>query len=114
METIVGILVKYLLDIQDNNGEKLDGKRIAYVPNHKLSLGALYSFNERFNIGRDVVYKSATYLTNNNEGGKKNAHAVANIRANFKATESLNLYAGVNNVFDKKYYDYVSYSSSTD
>ena len=97
----------------NDNGEKLDGKRIAYVPNHKLSLGVLYSFNERFNIGGDVVYKSATYLTNNNEGGKKNAHAVANIRANFKATESLNLYAGVNNVFDKKYYDYVSYSSST-
>ena len=96
----------------DDNGVKLDGKKIAYVPAHKLSLGVMYAFNDRFDIGGDVVYKSATYVNNTNEGGKKNSHAVANIRANFKATESLNLYAGVNNVFDEKYYDYVSYSTS--
>ena len=97
----------------DDRGHKLSGNRIAYVPMHKLSLGLMYQFNERFNIGGDIVYRGGTYLTSSNEGGKVNSHTVVNLRANFKATNSLNIYAGVNNIFDKKYNDYVSYSTST-
>ena len=97
----------------EDRGHKLSGNRIAYVPQHKLSFGVLYEFNERFNLGGDVVYSGGTYLAASNEGGKVNSHTVANIKANFKATNSLNIYAGVNNVFDRKYSDYVSYSVSS-
>lgn len=97
----------------DDRGHKLTGNRIAYVPQHKLSLGVMYQFNDRFNLGGDIVYHGGTYLTASNEGGKVNSHTVANVRANFKATNSINIYAGVNNVFNKKYNDYVSYSTST-
>lgn len=91
----------------------IHGKKVAGVSPHKLSLGVMYQFNERFNIGGDIVYNSAYYLNNGNEGGKKNGYTVANLRANFKATSSLNLYAGINNVFDKKYHEAVSYSTTS-
>ncbi|MGF6905995.1 TonB-dependent receptor [Fusobacterium sp. PH5-44] len=97
----------------DDRGHKLAGNRIAYVPSHKLSLGVLYQFNDKFSLGTDLVYHGGMYLTASNEGGKVNSHTVVNVKANFKATNSLNIYAGINNVLDKKYNDYVSYSTST-
>ncbi|MGF6905991.1 TonB-dependent receptor [Fusobacterium sp. PH5-44] len=92
----------------------IHGKKVAGVSPHKLSFGILYKYNDRFDIGGDVVYRSAYYLSNTNVGGKKNGYAVTNIRANFKATNSLNIYAGINNVFDKKYHESLSYASATD
>ena len=97
----------------NDNGISYSGKKIAGVPNHKLSLGVMYAYNDRFNIGGDVVYNSAYYLNNRNIGGKQNSYATVNLRANFRATNNLDIYAGVNNVLDKEYYSYVSYSTST-
>lgn len=101
------------LDYLTGQRSDIHGKKVMGVSPHKLSLSIMYKYNDRFDIGGDVVYRSAYYLSNTNVGGKKNGYTVVNLRANFKATNSLNLYAGVSNLFDKKYDDSISYSATT-
>ncbi len=40
------------------------------------------------------------------------AYTIINIRGHYKANKQLNLYAGINNLFDKKYIDWANISSS--
>lgn len=93
------------------SGEKLSGNRIAGVPEHKLNIGASYKFNDKFNINGELVYNGSSYIDNKNKYGKKKNYIVANIRANYKLNTSLNLYAGINNLFDEKYNNSASYDT---
>jgi iron complex outermembrane receptor protein len=97
----------------EDRGFDLAGNKIALVPAHKFSLGTTYRINSKLSLGVDVVYNSAAYLNNQNTGGKKNAHVVANARINYEPIKGLNIHAGVNNLLDKKYHDVVSYSTSS-
>jgi outer membrane receptor protein involved in Fe transport len=40
------------------------------------------------------------------------AYTIINARGHYKANKQLNLYAGINNLFDKKYIDWANISSS--
>jgi outer membrane receptor protein involved in Fe transport len=40
------------------------------------------------------------------------AYTIINARGQYKASKQLNLYAGINNLFDKKYIDWANISSS--
>ncbi|MFA6708314.1 MAG: TonB-dependent receptor [Fusobacterium sp.] len=94
------------------SGDELSGNTIAGVPEHKLNIGAKYKFNDKFSINGEVVYNGSSYIDNENKYGKKKDYIVANIRANYKLNTGLNLYAGINNLFDKQYNNSVSYSTS--
>lgn len=94
-------------------GVDVSGNRVANVPRNKFNIGANYAFTNRFNVGGEVVYIDDVYLNNKNLGGKKNSHVVTNIRANYNFDFGLSLHAGINNVFDKKYYEDVDYTEST-
>ena len=91
----------------------VSGNRVANVPRNKFNIGANYRFTDNFNLGAEVVYVDDVYLNNQNLGGKTNSHTVANIRANYNFDFGLSLHAGINNVFDKKYYEDVDYTEST-
>ena len=101
--------------IKDGEVKSVDvsGNRVANVPRNKFNIGANYAFTNRFNVGGEVVYIDDVYLNNKNLGGKKNSHVVTNIRANYNFDFGLSLHAGINNVFDKKYYEDVDYTEST-
>ena len=94
-------------------GVDVSGNRVANVPRNKFNIGSNYAFTNRFNVGGEVVYIDDVYLNNKNLGGKKNSHVVTNIRANYNFDFGLSLHAGINNVFDKKYYEDVDYTEST-
>ena len=94
-------------------GVDVSGNRVANVPRNKFNIGANYAFTNRFSVGGEVVYIDDVYLNNKNLGGKKNSHVVTNIRANYNFDFGLSLHAGINNVFDKKYYEDVDYTEST-
>lgn len=94
-------------------GVDVSGNRVANVPRNKFNIGANYAFTSKFNVGGEVVYIDDVYLNNKNLGGKKNSHVVTNIRANYNFDFGLSLHAGVNNLFDKKYYEDVDYTEST-
>lgn len=101
--------------IKDGEVKDVDvsGNKVANVPRNKFNIGANYRFTNNFNLGAEVVYIDDVYLNNQNLGGKTNSHTVANVRANYNFNFGLSLYAGINNLFNEKYYEDVDYSAST-
>ncbi|WP_291259293.1 TonB-dependent receptor [Fusobacterium sp.] len=93
------------------NGVDLAGRKIEGVPTHKFTFGAKYDFTPNFNINGEVIYTGDSYIKNDNLSGKRGSYTVTNIRTGYSFDNGLTLYAGVNNLFNKKYYDSVDYNS---
>lgn len=94
-------------------GESIASNKIAGVPEHRATFGAKYDFTPNFNINGEVVYNGSSYIDNSNKSGKKDGYIVTNIRANYSFANGLTLYAGINNLFNKDYYNDVDYNSKT-
>ncbi|WP_291256739.1 TonB-dependent receptor [Fusobacterium sp.] len=92
------------------NGADLAGRKIEGVPTHKFTFGAKYDFTPNFNINGEVIYTGDSYIKNDNLSGKRGSYTITNIRTGYSFDNGLTLYAGINNLFDKKYYDSVDYS----
>ena len=91
------------------NGANLAGRKIEGVPTHKFTLGAKYDFTPNFNINGEMIYTGDSYINNDNLSGKRGSYTVTNIRTGYSFDNGLSIYAGINNLFDKKYYDSVNY-----
>ena len=98
--------------ILKDNSSSFEGKHIADVPKHKLVLSVDYDITSKFSVGADYEYRAAAFIDNANKNGKDKAKSVFNLRANYKLTNSLNIYAGINNIFGAKYYNSVRSNSS--
>ena len=97
--------------ILKDNDKNIEGKEIAEVPNHKLLLSVDYNISSKFTVGAEYEYKAAAFVDNANKYGKDKAKSVFNLRANYQVSDSLDIYAGVDNVFGAKYYNSVTLSS---
>ena len=97
--------------ILKDNSSSFEGKHIADVPKHKLVLSVDYDITSKFSVGADYEYRAAAFIDNANKNGKDKAKSVFNLRANYKLTNSLNIYAGINNIFGAKYYNSVGLDS---
>ena len=98
--------------ILKDNSNSFEGKHIADVPKHKLVFSIDYDITSKFTVGADYEYRAAAFINNANKYGKDKAKSVFNLRANYKITNSLNVYAGINNIFGAKYYNSVRGNSS--
>ena len=97
--------------ILKDNSKSFEGKHIADVPKHKLVFSLDYDITSKFTVGADYEYRAAAFIDNTNKYGKDKAKSVFNLRADYKLTNSLNIYAGINNIFGAKYYNSVGLSS---
>ena len=97
--------------ILKDNSSSFEGKHIADIPRHKLVFSVDYDITSKFTVGADYEYRAAAFIDNTNKYGKDKAKSVFNLRADYKLTNSLNIYAGVNNIFGAKYYNSVGLSS---
>ncbi|WP_335981543.1 TonB-dependent receptor [Fusobacterium polymorphum] len=97
--------------ILKDNSKSFEGKHIADVPKHKLVLSVDYDITSKFSVGADYEYRAAAFIDNANKNGKNKAKSVFNLRADYKLTNSLNIYAGINNIFGAKYYNSVGLDS---
>ena len=97
--------------ILKDNSSSFEGKHIADVPKHKLVLSVDYDITSKFSVGADYEYRAAAFIDNANKNGKDKAKSVFNLRADYKLTNSLNIYAGINNIFGAKYYNSVGVNS---
>jgi iron complex outermembrane receptor protein len=95
------------------NGDDYTGNEIANVPQNRFKIGGKYAYNKNFSAGFETIYAGSYYLNNANLGGKQNEHVVTNIVANYDFNNGLRVFAGINNLFNERYYDEVSYSTST-
>ena len=97
--------------ILKDNSNSFEGKHIADVPKHKLVFSVDYDITSKFTVGADYEYRAAAFIDNTNKYGKDKAKSVFSLRADYKLTNSLNIYAGINNIFGAKYYNSVGLSS---
>ena len=92
------------------SGNELDteGNKIPGVSKYTANLGAKYDFTSKLDIGANLAYKSGYYIEETNESGEVNSHTVTDITVNYNFDSGLKLYAGINNLFNNKYYDSIS------
>ncbi|MBF0569724.1 MAG: TonB-dependent receptor [Candidatus Omnitrophica bacterium] len=95
-------------------GGAFDSKTIPFVPQEQFKMGTNFTFNN--GLGFDVLgrYTGSQFPINDtsNERPRVKPTVVCDARARF-VWKSSQLYAGINNVFDEKYYDYVAYGHSS-
>lgn len=105
--------IKTKIEGSRRNGVDYSGNEIANVPENRFKLGAKYAFNNNFNLGLETIYTGASYLNNENVGGKQNKHIVTNLAGNYMFSNGLKIYAGLNNLFNENYYNDIDYTTST-
>lgn len=82
-----------------------EGDFIPGIPQHSLKVGGEYQFNPRFSFGGDLLYNSGVYVRGDesNQLGRLDGYATVNIRANYEITDVFQVFARVNNLFNKEY-----------
>lgn len=96
------------------------GTRIAGLPRHTLKLAADWRLGGGFSVGADVQVVGKRTVSGNEDGVifeedideaepelrgrlKTPGYAILNLRSNWKPSKAWELYASVNNVFDRRY-----------
>ncbi len=91
------------------------GKQVPLVPRHKLNLGAAWAMSEQTQLNTSIAYVSSQFMDNdeaNTLGIKIPAYTVANVKLVHK-TGAWQLSTTVNNLFDRKYFNYAVSSQFT-
>lgn len=88
-------------------------KEFAGVPRTKITIGGTYSINDKINLNTDFNYLSNSYASGdfNNVAGKTNSYTTVDLSINYKFQNDFELYGGINNIFNKKYNEYIAYDS---
>ena len=76
------------------------GEKIPNVPKTKFVLSATYEINEKVDLNTSV-----NYVGNMNTGNyNKSSNIVTDLALKYKLSKGLDIYAGINNIFNEKYY----------
>jgi iron complex outermembrane recepter protein len=97
--------------VQVNKGDRLPG-----LPRNTFKLGADYKLTNDFSLGGDFVYNSAQYL----RGDESNllppigGFAIFNLRGSYRINEHVAVFARVENLFDRRFYNFGILGDATD
>ena len=88
-------------------------REVPAVPHSKVNISFSHVFFNRFTFNLDALYRSKMYLINdiNNTLDKLSSFWVANAKLSFKM-KNIEIYAGINNLFNERYSEYASTNSS--
>ncbi len=84
------------------------GKTVPLVPRHKLNLGASWAFSQNTRLSAAVSHTGEQYMDNdegNTLGVKIPAYTVTDLKLSHRQGD-LTLSAAINNLFDRKYFNY--------
>ncbi|MCY4754792.1 TonB-dependent receptor plug domain-containing protein [Pelomonas aquatica] len=103
----VGVFANYLnrYDVVDASGTSTASAGRPLYPKWRITTNASYNVTDQLNLFAQARWRSETksFLTANNYSDELNnmkAVTYVDLRANYKATESLSFYVGSNNVFN--------------
>jgi outer membrane receptor protein involved in Fe transport len=81
------------------------GASIPGIPQHQANLGLDYSIGDRLEVGADVVVRSGVYLRGDEANllDRTNGYSILNLRAAWNVSDTVVLFARVENAFDQEY-----------
>ncbi|MEG0236077.1 MAG: TonB-dependent receptor [Cetobacterium sp.] len=90
-----------------------EGKDIPGIPNIKGVLNFNYKFNEKLSMNNSWEYYGKSYDNNDeaNEREKTDSYVLSGLTFIYDFQDGLVINAGINNLFNEKYYDYVGYKN---
>lgn len=96
-------------------GKDSKGVELVRRPKHTANLGVAYQITEQFGANANVAYvgkridnyfDEVTYVSSR---VKMPSYTLMNLGVNYQVSKNLNIYANLNNVFDKKYENLLGY-----
>ena len=86
------------------------GDRIPSLPRQVLKLRLGYELTKQFSIGVNVLMSDGVYArgdeNNQDVNGKLPGYTLVNLDAHYRPIPNLEIFARVNNLFDRRYYDF--------
>lgn len=81
------------------------GDRIPGIPEHSFKLGGIYSFNDRFSVGANMIYNTSQVLRGDesNQLDTVDGYAVLNLNGTYKINKTFALFGRINNITDTDY-----------
>jgi iron complex outermembrane receptor protein len=106
---VLDIALGYRYTKAEFSAGSFSGKTIPMVPESKLNLSLRYTFMEYCRIFIDTVYRDKVFLVNdvNNVLDSLDSYWVTNLKLTYHKG-GIELYAGVNNLFNEIYSEYAS------
>jgi iron complex outermembrane receptor protein len=95
------------LDVVVGDGKLLvaGGSKIPGIPEHDANIGLDYAFTERFSLGADLTVRSGVHLRGDESNllEKTDGYSVLNLRGLYRVSESVAVFARVENALDSDY-----------
>jgi iron complex outermembrane recepter protein len=90
---------------EEGNVRVVSGKHIPGIPEHQAKLGLDYLVTPAWKVGGDVSVVGSQYFVGDdaNQNAKLPAYWLANLRTSYTITKNVEVFALVNNLFDKRY-----------
>lgn len=90
-------------NIQVKPGDHLPG-----IPQHRLKLNADYAVTEKWTVGGNLVVASDQYYfgDQSNQNPKLSGYYVVNLHSSYEISDNVEVFALINNLFDRKYATY--------
>ena len=86
------------------------GDRIPGIPENTLKLRLDYAATAKWNVGANILYRSSIFSrgdeNNQDSNGRIAGYAIVDLDTTYQVTKQLQLFAHVNNLFDKRYADF--------
>jgi outer membrane receptor protein involved in Fe transport len=82
-----------------------EGAEIPGIPRHQLNAGLEFEFDDRLSMGVDASFRSGVHLRGDevNLLPKTSSYSVVNLRAEYRVSHALRLFARIENLFDTEY-----------
>ncbi|UZD97972.1 TonB-dependent receptor [Pseudomonas corrugata] len=97
-------------DFVTGSGQDMSGESFLSSPKYKMSVGAIYHYDDRLMFGTDVTYQSTApseyeFDSNNKVTGERRSdnYVLVNFNTEYKVTKNVAVSAYVKNAFDKEY-----------
>ena len=89
-----------------------EGNNIPGISKLIFGLGATYDFNSKFSLNIESNYHGKAYLINDyyNKQDKTKDYMVTNISMNYNFENGISLKAGIDNLFNEIYCEYITYA----
>ena len=81
------------------------GDRIPGIPQHSFKIGGNYAFTDKLRLGGNLQYNPGVYLRGDEANllDKTDAYIVVNLHGTYQVSDSVSLFARIDNFFDAEY-----------